>query len=76
MSCVAGVIYFNNVGYLAMCVHGTIGLVVTLAHLGKIGVGEHRFETPVGVVSAILHDSGEVTVGNVARYRSASDVER
>lgn len=74
-TCAAGVIYFNNVGYLGMCVHGTIGLVVTLAHLGKIGVGEHRFETPVGIVSAILHDSGEVTVGNVASYRSASDVE-
>ena len=33
-SCAAGVIFFNNVGYLGMCGHGTIGLVVTLAHLG------------------------------------------
>jgi 4-hydroxyproline epimerase len=74
-SCAAGVIFFNNVGYLGMCVHGTIGLAVTLAYLGKIGVGEHRFETPVGVVTARLHESGEVTVGNVASYRSASDVE-
>jgi len=74
-TCAAGVIYFNNVGYLGMCVHGTIGLVVTLAHLGKIGVGEHRFETPVGVGSAILHENGEVTVGNVASYRSASDIQ-
>lgn len=73
--CAAGVIYFNNVGYLGMCVHGTIGLTVTLAYLGKVGVGEHRFETPVGVVTARLHQSGEVTVGNVASYRSASDVE-
>ena len=74
-SCAVGVIFFNNVGYLGMCVHGTIGLTVTLAYLGKIGVGEHRFETPVGVVTARLHENGEVTVGNVASYRSASDVE-
>ena len=49
---VAGVFYFNNVGYLGMCVHGTIGLVVTLAHLGKIEVGEHKIDTPVGTVTA------------------------
>ena len=49
-SCAAGVIFFNNVGYLGMCGHGTIGLVVTLAHLGRIKPGEHRIETPVGVV--------------------------
>lgn len=74
-SCATGVIFFNNVGYLGMCVHGAIGLAVTLAHLGTIGVGEHRFETPVGVVTAILHETGEVTVGNVASYRSASNVQ-
>ncbi len=68
-SCVAGVIFFNNVGYLGMCGHGTIGLMVTLAHLGRIGVGEHRLETPVGVVSATLHESGEVSVFNVPSYR-------
>src|SRR6478609_12022572 len=49
---IAGVIYFNNVGYLGMCVHGTIGLVVTLSYLGKIGVGDHKIETPVGTVTA------------------------
>lgn len=73
-SCDAGVIFFNNVGYLGMCVHGTIGLVATLAYLGKIGVGEHRFETPVGIVTAKLHETCEVTVGNVMSYRSASSV--
>src|SRR5690606_21525124 len=46
----AGVIFFNNTGYLGMCGHGTIGLVVSLAHLGKIGPGVHRIETPVGTV--------------------------
>src|SRR5947207_2655088 len=54
-SCQAGVIFFNNVGYLGMCGHGTIGLVVTLAHLGRLRTGEHRIETPVGVVTATLH---------------------
>ena len=68
-ACIAGVIFFNNVGYLNMCGHGTIGLVVTLAHLGKIEPGEHRIETPVGVVTTWLHASGEVTFRNVASYR-------
>jgi len=68
-SCVAGVIYFNNVGYLGMCGHGTIGLVVTLAHLGRIRPGEHKLETPVGVVTATLHNNGEVSVANVPSYR-------
>src|SRR6476620_9308804 len=51
-TCAAGVIFFNNVGYLGMCGHGTIGVVVMLAHMGKIKPGEHRIETPVGVVTA------------------------
>jgi 4-hydroxyproline epimerase len=72
--CAAGVIFFNNVGYLGMCGHGTIGLVATLAYMKRITPGEHRFETPVGVVSAVLHENGKVTVNNVASYRSAADV--
>ncbi len=68
-SCAAGAIFFNNVGYLGMCGHGTIGLVTTLAHLGRIGPGEHRIETPVGVVRATLHPGGQVTVENVVSYR-------
>jgi 4-hydroxyproline epimerase len=67
----AGVIFFNNVGYLNMCGHGTIGLGATLAYLGRIAPGFHTIETPVGVVGLELHASGEVTVGNVASYRSA-----
>jgi len=74
-SCAAGVIFFNNVGYLGMCGHGTIGLVATLAYMGRVAAGEHKIETPVGVVSAILHDNGEVTVNNVASYRKATDVK-
>jgi len=74
-SSAAGVIFFNNVGYLGMCGHGTIGLVSTLSFMKRIAPGEHRIETPVGTVSAVLHSNGEVTVNNVASYRLAADVE-
>ncbi|HEV2210011.1 MAG TPA: proline racemase family protein [Verrucomicrobiae bacterium] len=73
-SCVAGVIFFNNVGFLAMCGHGTIGLVATLAHLGRIRPGEHRIETPVGVVAAVLHSTGEVSITNVPSWRARKQV--
>jgi 4-hydroxyproline epimerase len=72
-SCAAGVIFFNNVGYLGMCGHGTIGLIVTLARLGRIRPGTHKIETPVGIVEARLHESGEVTVRNVHSYRHLKD---
>jgi 4-hydroxyproline epimerase len=68
-SCTAGVIFFNNVGFLGMCGHGTIGLVVSLAHLGRIEPGLHRIETPVGIVEAELHTDRSVTVRNVPAYR-------
>jgi 4-hydroxyproline epimerase len=73
--CAAGVIFFNNVGYLGMCGHGTIGLMATLSFMKRIEPGEHRIETPVGTISAILHPNGEVTVNNVASYRLAANVE-
>ncbi|WP_271008128.1 4-hydroxyproline epimerase [Paucibacter sp. B51] len=73
-TCSAGVIFFNNVGYLGMCGHGTIGLVATLAYLGRIQPGEHRIETPVGTVSATLHADGSVTVANVPAYRWARQI--
>jgi 4-hydroxyproline epimerase len=69
----AGVIFFNNAGYLSMCGHGLIGVVATLAHLGRIGPGQHRIETPVGDVMAELHASGEVSVENVRSFRSVKD---
>ena len=74
-SCVTGVIFFNNVGLLQMCGHGTIGLVVTLAHLGRIRPGEHRIETCVGVVTATLHEDGSVSVTNVPSFRKAKGVK-
>jgi 4-hydroxyproline epimerase len=71
----AAVIFFNDVGYLGMCGHGTIGVVTTLAHLGRIGPGMHKLETPVGDVSTYLHDDGSVTVYNVPSYRHRAGVQ-
>jgi 4-hydroxyproline epimerase len=73
-SCVAGVIYFNNAGMLNMCGHGTIGVVVTLAHLGRIAIGKHRLETPVGIVGFEYHGNHRVTIENVPSYRFARQV--
>jgi 4-hydroxyproline epimerase len=73
-SCVTGVIFFNNVSYLGMCGHGTMGVLVTLAYLNKIGPGMHRIETPVGVVTAQLDGDGSVAVANVPSFRLAADV--
>jgi 4-hydroxyproline epimerase len=73
--CAAGVIFFNNVGYLGMCGHGTIGLAATLRYLGRVEPGTFRVETPVGVVTVELEETGEVTVANVASYRLAAGVE-
>ena len=69
-TCTAGVIYFNNVGVIGMCGHGTIGLMITLAHLGRIKPGEHRLDTPVGIVTASLSANGQVSVQNVASWRA------
>ena len=65
----AGVIFFNNVGYLGMCGHGTIGVVAVLDYLGLVGPGSHRIETPVGTVTAQLEADGRVSVENVPSYR-------
>lgn len=70
----AGVIFFNNTGYLGMCGHGTIGVVRTLHHMGRIQPGVHRIETPVGTVEATLHDDLSVSVRNVLAYRYREDV--
>ena len=72
--CVAGVVFFNNVGYLNGCVHGTIGLAVTLAHMGRIGEGVHRIESPTGILSIEVTGHGQVTVRNVRSYRFKASV--
>lgn len=69
----AAVIFFNNVGYLGMCGHGTIGLAVTLAYLGRLGTGDHFLETPAGRVRFTLHDDHRVSVDNVPSYRLHKD---
>lgn len=70
----AGVIFFNNTGFLNMCGHGTIGVAVTLAYLDRIGPGRHRLETPVGIVDVTLQDAHHVTLRNVPSYRSRKGV--
>lgn len=72
--CSAGIIFFNNVGYLGMCGHGAIGVVVTLARLGRLELGASYLETPVGVVKVTLHDMNRVSVENVASYRHRKNV--
>ena len=73
-TCVAGVLFFNNVGPLWMCGHGTIGLGVTLGHLGKISSGTHRFDTAVGPVTIEYDGANSVSFENVHSYRFAKDV--
>lgn len=70
----AGVIFFNNTGWLGMCGHGTIGLMASLAHLGRIQPGAHAIDTPVGTVQATLHEDGRVSVRNVPAWRHRRDV--
>lgn len=72
--CRFGVIFFNNVGVLGMCGHGTIGLVASLAHLGRLQPGSVRIDTPVGVVEARLEADGAVSVENVPSWRKAAGV--
>ncbi|MEN9556490.1 MAG: hypothetical protein RLZZ232_2776 [Planctomycetota bacterium] len=76
-SCHAGILFFNNTGYLNMCGHGTIGLLVTLRWLQKITPGVWRIDTPVGVVEATLLDDHRVSLRNVPswRYRKAVSVD-
>jgi 4-hydroxyproline epimerase len=73
-ACAAGVVFFNNAGYLGMCGHGTIGVAVTLAHMGRIAPGKHRIETPVGTVEIQLHTANRVSCRNVPAYRHRAAV--
>ena len=74
-SCVAGVIFLNNLGYLGMCGHGAIGVAAALAYQGRIATGSHRLETPVGVVTIHLHDRNRVSIENVPSYRLHHNVQ-
>ncbi len=70
----AGLIFFNNEGFLGMCGHGAIGAAVSLHHLGRLAIGRHRFETPVGTVDVDLHNAAAATIENVPSYRTHKDV--
>ncbi len=72
---IGGVIFFNNVGYLGMCVHGTIGLIQTLLHLGRLAPADHVLGTPEGNVAVTLAEDGTVSVTNVPSYRTHKDVK-
>lgn len=72
--CLCGVMFFNNVSNLGMCIHGTIGVITTLAFMGRITAGSYRLDTPVGVVTATLREDGSVEVENVPSRRTAKDV--
>lgn len=67
--CTAGVIFFNNVGMLNMCGHGTIGVVIALAHQRGLLPGPLRIDTPAGMVAAHYHGSNRVSIQNVPSYR-------
>jgi 4-hydroxyproline epimerase len=73
-ACHFGVIFFNNVGYLGMCGHGIIGVVVALAHAGRLKPGLVRIDTPAGYIAAVLGAGGEVTFDNVPSYRRERDL--
>ncbi|MGA9587649.1 MAG: proline racemase family protein [Terracidiphilus sp.] len=73
--CVAAAVFFNNVGYLGMCGHGTIGVAATLAYMGRIGTGVHFLQTPVGKVKIDLHSSNDVTIENVPASRYAAKIK-
>ena len=70
-----GVLFVEVSGLLPMCGHGTIGLVTSLAHVGRLSVGQHAVETPVGTVQTELHSDGTVSVDNVECRCHAMDVE-
>jgi len=69
--CQLGAIFFNNVGYLGMCGHGTIGLIASLRHAGILAPGAVKIDTPVGPVEANLGSDGQISVSNVVSYRAA-----
>lgn len=72
--CDFGAIFFNNVGYLGMCGHGTMGLIASLAHAQRINAGTLKIDTPVGAIEAHLNEDGRISVANVVSFRAARRV--
>ncbi len=73
-ACDHGVIFFNNVGPLGMCGHGTIGVVRALHEMCRIKDEKVTLETPAGIVEASLEEDGSVSVINVESYCYRKDV--
>jgi 4-hydroxyproline epimerase len=73
--CALGVIFFNNVGYLGMCGHGTIGMIASLEYAGELAPGAIKIDTPVGAVAANLSVDGRISVDNVVSYRSVRELK-
>jgi 4-hydroxyproline epimerase len=69
--CEFGVIFFNNVGYLGMCGHGTMGVIESLQFAGRLAPGTVKIDTPAGAVEAQLHGDGRISVANVLSRRVA-----
>ncbi|MFK7735994.1 MAG: proline racemase family protein [Pirellulaceae bacterium] len=79
---VASVIFFNNVGCLGMCGHGTIGVAIALEYLGRLSVHTRlspddgfALDTPVGIVRFQRVDGHTVRIQNVASYRYQKQVK-
>jgi 4-hydroxyproline epimerase len=68
-TCDLGAFYFNRVGYLDMCGHATIGLAVSLGHVGRIEPGPFRLETPAGVVGVEWHGGSDASFQSVTPRR-------
>jgi len=73
--CAFGVIFFNNVGFLGMCGHGTIGLIASLRFAGRLEPGAIKIDTPVGAVQANLGLDGRISVDNVVSYRAVAQLK-
>jgi proline racemase len=65
----AGVIFFNNVGCLGMCGHGTMGVAIALQHMERVTMGTHKIDTPVGPVQFELLGDNRIRIMNVPSYR-------
>lgn len=74
-----GVVFINNVGLLPMCVHASIGIARTLAHLGRMPEGPWtspvQLETLSGEIEIRLEADRVVAVDNVWARRLHRGVE-
>jgi proline racemase len=68
--CEFGVIFFNHLGLVGFCGHGIMGVVKSLAHLGRLSPGKVQIDTPIAPVEAELHDDGSVSVEYVPSHRT------